>query len=112
MTRRSLSAFTLLLASVLAACSSSHAIEYTPSPSRLSMPSIDVDAEVVVNIADVTAQDPDGEDVTDTDTNTVPVTGLPLIDLVKANGGVVDTNGSGRDDAGDQIVYQHSEVSL
>ncbi len=37
----------LLLASVLAACSSSHAIEYTPSPSRLSMPSIDVDAEVV-----------------------------------------------------------------
>jgi hypothetical protein len=36
-----------MLASVLAACSSSHAIEYKPSPSRLSMPSINVDAEVV-----------------------------------------------------------------
>lgn len=37
----------LLLGGVLAACSSSHAIEFTPSPSRLSMSSIGIDAEIV-----------------------------------------------------------------
>ena len=50
----------LLLAGVLAACSSSHAIEYTPSPSRLSLPSIDVDAEVVpVSASDRVLEVPD-----------------------------------------------------
>ena len=55
----------------------------------------------------MSAQDPNLDPVTDSDTNTVPITQTPSIDVVKANGGVVDLDSNG-DDAGDQIVYNYS----
>ena len=61
----------------------------------------------MTNIADVTGDDPNGDPVTDSDTNTVSIDQNPAIDLVKTNGGVVDEDGNG-DDAGDTIVYDYS----
>ena len=66
-----------------------------------------IDAGSVTNIADVTGDDPNGDPVTDSDTNTVSIDQNPAIDLVKTNGGVVDEDGNG-DDAGDTIVYDYS----
>ena len=66
-----------------------------------------IDAGSVTNIADVTGDDPNGDPVTDSDTNTVSIDQDPAIDLVKTNGGVVDEDGNGND-AGDTIVYDYS----
>ena len=66
-----------------------------------------IDAGSVTNIADVTGDDPNGDPVTDSDTNTVSIDQNPAIDVVKTNGGVVDEDGNG-DDAGDTIVYDYS----
>ena len=41
----------MVLGGALAACSSSHAVEFAPSPSSLSMPSIGVEADVVPVLA-------------------------------------------------------------
>jgi uncharacterized repeat protein (TIGR01451 family) len=68
----------------------------------------DLDAGSVTNIATGTGTDPNDDPVTDNDTNTVDIEQLPNLTVTKDNGGVVDANGSGRDDAGDEIVYEYS----
>ncbi|TWT13897.1 DUF11 domain-containing protein [Reyranella sp. CPCC 100927] len=66
-----------------------------------------VDAGSVANLATATGTPPTGANVTDTDTNTVPVTQAPAIDLTKTNGGVSDIDANGQD-AGDQITYTYA----
>jgi len=68
----------------------------------------DIDDEILTNIADVTSLDPDGVAVEDTDTNTVNPEGDPLIDLIKTNTGIEDTDLDGRDSVGDEIDYSYS----
>ncbi len=66
-----------------------------------------LDAGSVTNLATASGAPPTGGNVTDTDTNTVPVTQTPLIDLTKTNGGISDLDGNGQD-AGDQITYTYA----
>src|SRR5689334_5624267 len=66
-----------------------------------------VDAGSVVNIATGTGTPPIGSDVSDDDTNTVPIEQDPSIQDVKAKGEVGDLDGNGDDD-GDHIVYHYA----
>lgn len=66
-----------------------------------------VNAGEVTNVATAAGNDPQGQPVSDTDTNTVPIDQDPELTVVKTNGGVVDGDANG-DDAGDTIVYNYS----
>jgi uncharacterized repeat protein (TIGR01451 family) len=48
------------------------------------------------------------QDVTDEDDESIEVEQKPSILVTKTNGGVVDKNGNGDDDAGDEIVYEYN----
>ncbi|MGG5257805.1 DUF7507 domain-containing protein [Phycicoccus avicenniae] len=65
----------------------------------------DIDAGSVTNTATATGTDPGGRDVTDEDTTTTRFDGPATLSLAKSAGAVQDTNGSGRQDAGDTVTY-------
>jgi uncharacterized repeat protein (TIGR01451 family) len=65
----------------------------------------DVDAGTVTNHADVTGTPPSGPAVTGTDQVSVPRTSVPGLSLDKKVASVVDVNGNGLTDAGDEINY-------
>ena len=64
----------------------------------------DVDAGSVDNTATATGTPPTGPDVTDTDDATVPATQAPAVTIDKT-ASVVDVNGNGLTDVGDEIDY-------
>ena len=66
----------------------------------------DLNAGTVRNAASATAVPPTGTPLTDDDTADVPLKGTPSLTLDKSAGQLVDTNGNGRQDAGDTITYQ------
>ncbi|MGY4719286.1 DUF7507 domain-containing protein [Naumannella huperziae] len=66
----------------------------------------DVDAGEVINTATVTGQPVGGGEVTATDSVTTPVRGVGGVALEKRVAGIVDSNGSGRTDAGDSVNYE------
>ncbi len=66
----------------------------------------DVDAGHVLNTVRATADDPGATEVSDTDELILAIGSDPAIELVKSVDAVDDTNGSGRDDAGDTIDYR------
>ncbi len=61
----------------------------------------DVEAGAVHNTVTTTGTPPGGEDVTDTDEETIPVTELPVIDLIKS--GALASGATGV--AGDKVTY-------
>lgn len=66
----------------------------------------DIDAGSVTNAATASGTDPSGESTeSDESRITTPVPTEPSLDVNKSATGVVDTNSSGRIDAGDQIEY-------
>ena len=65
----------------------------------------DIDAGSVTNTATVTAEDPHGETVGDTDTIVSPAAGVPAIQIVKSLSGITDSDTSGSDTAGDLATY-------
>ncbi len=65
----------------------------------------DIDAGQVFNRATASATPPTGADVTAPAQVTLPVAGVPQVDLQKFAGGIVDANNNGRFDAGDTILY-------
>ncbi len=64
----------------------------------------DVDAGSVDNTATATGTPPAGPDVSDTDTESVPLAADPTIALTKT-GSLADTNGDGADSGGDTVTY-------
>lgn len=78
--------------------------EVACGPVTYALTQEDVDAQLVHNEATVTAQSRNGE-VVDTATADVEVLGTDGLALRKSAGAIVDTNGSGRTDAGDTIAY-------
>ncbi len=64
----------------------------------------DVDTGVVDNAVTVTGSPPSGPDVTDGDTESVPLTAAPSIGLDKT-GSLADTDGNGVDSEGDIVTY-------
>ena len=68
----------------------------------------DIDAGNVHNLATATGDSPKGLEVTDDDPEDVALAQHAAIDLVKSNGGVVDSNADGRDSAGDTVVYTYT----
>ncbi len=64
----------------------------------------DVDAGQVDNTATATGTPPTGPDVSDTDTESVPLAADPTIALAKT-GSLADTNGDGVDSEGDIVTY-------
>ncbi|QIM22631.1 DUF11 domain-containing protein [Phycicoccus sp. HDW14] len=65
----------------------------------------DVDAGSATNTASATATPPSGTAPTATSGTTTPVTTVAALSLTKTAGAVADTNGSGRQDAGDRVTY-------
>jgi uncharacterized repeat protein (TIGR01451 family) len=66
----------------------------------------DVDAGQVDNTATATGTPPTGPDVTDTDDAQVPATAGAELILDKRVAGLIDVNGNGITDAGDEIDYE------
>ncbi|MGZ3183958.1 MAG: beta strand repeat-containing protein [Telluria sp.] len=66
-----------------------------------------VDAGSVTNVVNTSGTGTDGTAVSAADTNTVPITRAPALDVVKTNGGVTDVDGNGAD-AGDTITYNYA----
>ena len=64
----------------------------------------DVDNEQVDNLATADTDDPNGDPVTDTDTETVTLPAAPSIEILKS-GVFNDTNTDGNADAGETITY-------
>ena len=64
----------------------------------------DVDAGVKMNMASITATDPDGNPTNDDDTEMTELPGMPGIEIVKA-GMFNDINGDGFPDVGETITY-------
>ncbi|WP_211324172.1 DUF7507 domain-containing protein [Echinicola strongylocentroti] len=65
----------------------------------------DMDNGEVVNLAQVSSTDPDAETVTADANSTVDLPKAPSLKLIKTAAAPADTNGSGEQDAGDQVVY-------
>ena len=64
----------------------------------------DIDTGQVVNTATASGTPPTGPDVTDTDSETIPLTPDPAVALVKT-GTLADTNSDGIDSEGDVVTY-------
>nr|WP_277628521.1 hypothetical protein [Arsenicicoccus dermatophilus] len=65
----------------------------------------DLDAAQIVNTATVSGQPPIGAALTASDSVTIPVTTRPAYSFTKTAGSVVDSNGTGKQDAGDRVSY-------
>ncbi|MBM6401831.1 DUF7507 domain-containing protein [Phycicoccus sonneratiae] len=71
----------------------------------LTLTQADLDAGSVTNTATATGTDPTGRDLTDSDGTTTTLDGPASVELAKVAGPVRDTNGTGRQDAGDTVTY-------
>ncbi len=78
----------------------------TCAPPTYALTQDDIDAGAVTNTATVTATPPAGEPVEATDSATADLQPAGALTLVKEVVGVADTNGTGRDDAGDTVTYR------
>ena len=65
------------------------------------------DANILVNIATATGQGPLGQPVQDTDTQTVPFTQNPAIQVVKTQALTTDANANTLADVGDIVTYSY-----
>ena len=70
-----------------------------------SVTQADVDASRIDNTATATGTPPSGPDVTDTDSESVPIPWNPSIDLVKSMSSNADEDGSGTVSLGDTLTY-------